>query len=157
MKHTKQRTSLLSAAIIAVCASISLPSFADTESTTWFGEESDGTWLAGIKFGVTENNAPGYDSASTATLVVGYQFSRPVGEGGTASVELELAASEDARIGPGNDFGVNGDWDGDGGDGHASNKGDKHRPGRVDKSHYHNRYYFFDYLLVLHLFVPLLF
>ncbi len=108
MKHSNTIKPLLVASLLAL--SISSPSIADTQSTTWFGEEADGQWLAGIKFGVTENNAAGYNSASTGTVVVGYQFSRPIGEGGTASIEVELGTSETSNIGIGNEFGATGKW-----------------------------------------------
>lgn len=110
MKHPNSLKILITAFVAVISSAVTSPTFADTESTTWFGEEADGQWLAGIKFGVTENNRNGYNSASGATLVVGYQFSSPIGEGGTASVELELGSSETATIGAGNDFGTDGVW-----------------------------------------------
>jgi hypothetical protein len=72
-------------------------SIADSQ-TTWFGEVADGEWLAGIKLGAVAPDIPGYDTAPIATLVFGYQFSRPVGDRGSASIELELGTSDDADI-----------------------------------------------------------
>ncbi|MEE9447986.1 MAG: outer membrane beta-barrel protein [Arenicellales bacterium] len=79
----------------------------NTEQTTWFGEVADGQWLAGLKLGAAEPSTPGYSTAQTTTLVVGYQFSRPVGDSGSSSIELEFTTSNDADI----EGGVGGDWD----------------------------------------------
>jgi hypothetical protein len=76
--------------------------------TTWFGEVADGEWLAGIKLGAVAPDIPGFDTAPIASLVIGYQFARPIGDRGTASIELEIGTSQDADInesgiyGPGN-------------------------------------------------------
>lgn len=86
-------------------------SHADNYQTTWFGEEANGQWLAGIKVGRSEPNYAGYNSVDTATVVVGYQFARPIGEGGTASVEFEMSTSNDDELGRNNDYDLNGHWD----------------------------------------------
>lgn len=108
-----QRTGFLKAlACTALIASSA--SYADSQ-TTWFGEVADGQWLAGIKLGIAEADlasieGTNYDSTQMVTLVLGYQFSRPIGNGGTASVEFELGTSNDGDIDSGNAKGV-GEWD----------------------------------------------
>lgn len=83
---------LLAGSVIA--ASLSLGSaHAAGAGTTWFGETADGQWLAGIKLGSVTNDNPRFDDATNATLVLGYQFSRIIGDRGTASVEFEIGDS----------------------------------------------------------------
>lgn len=91
-------------------------SFADDSQTTWFGEVADGQWLAGIKLGVAEVDlasieGANYDSAEMVTFVFGYQFSRPVGDNGTSSVEIEFGSTNDADIGRGGGVNGVGSWD----------------------------------------------
>ncbi len=85
-------------------------SIADPQ-TTWFGEVADGQWLAGIKLGAIVPDFDGYDDAATiAAVVVGYQFSRPIGDRGSASIELELGTSDTANI-TNSGFEGSGDYD----------------------------------------------
>lgn len=97
---------LLACSLLAV-SSMSLA--ADSE-TTWFGEVADGQWLAGIKLGAMSPDNPGFQDAGMATFVFGYQFSRPIGDRGSASVELELGVTNSAGIDTA-DFRGEGDWD----------------------------------------------
>jgi len=76
---------------------VSSLSVADSE-TTWFGEVADGEWLAGVKLGAIHPQISGYETAPTGALVLGYQFSRPVGDHGSSSIELELGGSGNADI-----------------------------------------------------------
>lgn len=75
--------------------------------TTWFGETADGNWMAGLKFGAAELDIEDYNRAKTTALVIGYQFSRPIGDNGSASIELEIANSDDAKI---DSPAVQGEW-----------------------------------------------
>jgi hypothetical protein len=85
-------------AFLACCMlTASSISVADSQ-TTWFGEVADGEWLAGIKLGVAEPDIDGYDAAPMATIMVGYQFSRPAGDRGRSSIEFEFATTSDADI-----------------------------------------------------------
>lgn len=91
-------------------------SYAADEQTTWFGEVADGQWLAGIKLGVVEADlasieGANYDSSEMVTFVFGYQFSRPIGNGGTSSIELELGTTNDSDIGGGGGINGVGEWD----------------------------------------------
>ena len=109
-----QRTSFIKA-LACMTLLLSTSSYADSQ-TTWFGEVADGQWLAGIKLGVAEADLSSiegadYDSSEMVTLVFGYQFSRPVGDNGTASIEIELGSTEDADIGRGNGVNGVGEWD----------------------------------------------
>ena len=89
---TLSKTLFLSAFLLA-----SSSSFA-AEQVTWFGETADGNWMAGLKFGAAELDIDGYSTAKTTALVIGYQFSRPIGDRGSASIELEIAESDNAKI-----------------------------------------------------------
>lgn len=84
---------------IIACAMLlaSATSFAQSQ-TTWFGNVADGQWLAGVKLGVAEPSSDAFESANTATLVLGYQFSRPIGNGGSASIEFEIGTSEEEKV-----------------------------------------------------------
>ncbi len=88
----------------------SLTLSAAEKGTTWFGDTADGEWLLGIKVGQIDNDSTssteGFGTAQIATLVLGYQFSRPVGDTGSSSVELELGESYDSG-----QFGAVGEWD----------------------------------------------
>ena len=75
--------------------------------TNWFGDTADGQWLAGIKLGRVSHDSSRLDEVTNATLVLGYQFSRSIGDRGTASVELELGDTlDEGSIG-----GTSGEWD----------------------------------------------
>ena len=76
--------------------------------TTWFGDTADGQWLMGIKVGSLQNNEPGFSDVDSATLVLGYQFSREVGTDGTSSIELELTDTDDGGL---NNGIPNSSWD----------------------------------------------
>ena len=87
--------------------SVSTATYAQ-EGTTWFGDTADGQWLAGIKYGSMTNDDPGFQDADAYTLVLGYQFARPVGDNGSSSIELELTDTEEADL---NNGISNGFWD----------------------------------------------
>ena len=98
IKLTKKTQLSAGKAILACCMlTASSISVADSE-TTWFGEVADGEWLAGIKLGAAYPDISGYDAAPMATVMVGYQFSRPAGDRGRSSVEFEIATTGDADI-----------------------------------------------------------
>ena len=108
---TKKALSSGKKTLLACCLlATSTISSADSE-TTWFGEVADGQWLAGIKVGAIVPDFDGYDDAATvAAVVVGYQFARPIGDRGTASIELELGTSDTANI-TNSELGGSGDYD----------------------------------------------
>ena len=86
--------------LLACCLlAASSVSIADSQ-TTWFGEVADGEWLAGIKLGSAAPDLDGYDTAPMATVLVGYQFSRPAGDRGRSSLEFEFSTTDDADIKP---------------------------------------------------------
>ncbi len=107
MFRTKSSSPRKFGLIVGALMLASTAGHADSQ-TTWFGEVADGQWMAGLKLGVAEPGINGYRAAQTAAVVLGYQFSRPVGDGGTSSIELELGTSNDADINIG---GNTGDWD----------------------------------------------
>ena len=76
--------------------------------TTWFGDSSDGQWLAGIKYGQVSNDDFGFRDADTYSIILGYQFARPVNTDGTSTLELEYTDSDEAS----RDTGISGDeWE----------------------------------------------
>ena len=84
------------------------------DTFTWFGQEATGNWLAGLKVTSLQNGRVGYEDASNLGLVLGYQFSREVGDGGTANIEFEFSSSFDnGSIASDQAFGVAGDWNAD--------------------------------------------
>ncbi len=111
IQPTKKTLSSGRKASLACCLLMaSSISIADSE-TTWFGEVAEGQWLAGIKAGAIVPDFDGYDdSATVAAVVIGYQFARPVGDRGTASIELELGTSNTANINN-SDLGGSGEYD----------------------------------------------
>ena len=99
MITTKVAKTVVRAGLLGIGLTASLITHADSQ-TTWFGEVADGEWLAGIKVGAIDPDIPGYDETPMGTVVLGYQFSRPVGDRGSSSIELELgfSGSEDLGI-----------------------------------------------------------
>ncbi|MCK5922253.1 MAG: hypothetical protein KAG66_15015, partial [Methylococcales bacterium] len=95
--HRKALRSGLNTIVACSMLLASAASFAQSQ-TTWFGNVADGQWLAGIKLGVAEPDSNAFQSANTATLVLGYQFSRPIGNGGSASIEFEIGSSEEETV-----------------------------------------------------------
>ena len=66
---------------------------AQSSGTTWFGDTADGQMMVGIKVGDVRIDDPLYENANNATLVLGYQFARVVGNRASASVEFEIGDS----------------------------------------------------------------
>ena len=103
MNYKKSKIFLAAASLMAMSWSASAQ-----EGTTWFGDSADGQWLAGIKYGSMTNDDPGFQDADAYTLVLGYQFARPVGMNGSSSVEFEFTDTDEADI---NNGISNGAWD----------------------------------------------
>lgn len=109
MSTTKVARKILQLGLLGVGLAAGLQAQADSQ-TTWFGEVADGEWLAGIKLGAIDPDIPGYDETPMGTLVLGYQFSRPVGDRGSSSIELELGFSGSENLGFDSEIG-NGEYD----------------------------------------------
>ncbi|MBX2848743.1 MAG: porin family protein [Acidiferrobacterales bacterium] len=69
---------------------------ADT-SGPFFGNEAKGKWLIGLKVGKIDNNAEDIDDADALGLVLGYEFFKPIGIGGTSTVELEYISGDETE------------------------------------------------------------
>ncbi len=67
-------------------------------SGPFFGNEAKGKWLIGLKIGQIDNNAEGITDSDAVGLLLGYEFARPVGIGGTSTIELEYLAGSDTDI-----------------------------------------------------------
>ena len=103
MNYKNTKVFLAAAGLMAMSWGVSAQ-----EGTTWFGDTADGQWLAGIKYGSMTNDDPGFSDADAYTLVLGYQFARPIYEQGSASVEFEFTDTDEANI----NNGINsGRWD----------------------------------------------
>ncbi len=83
------------------------------DQVTYFGQTADGSWLVGLDYGRVDVKSPGFRDADTFGFTVGYEFARPVGFNGSASVEFELTNSDDGGIGRESDFGTTGEYEAD--------------------------------------------
>jgi len=63
----------------------------------FFGNEANGRWLIGLKGGKIDNNAEDIDDASAIGILLGYEFAKPVGNGGSSTVELEYIAGNETE------------------------------------------------------------
>ena len=109
MSKTKVAGQLLQLGLLSLGLTVGVAAQADSQ-TTWFGEVADGEWLAGIKLGAVDPDIPGCDETPMGTLVLGYQFSRPIGDRGSSSIELELGFSGSENLGIDSQFG-DGEYD----------------------------------------------
>lgn len=62
---------------------------ASAQAPTWFGQAANGTWLVGGKVATVQNGFDHFGDAQTLTVMVGYEFTRPIADSGTVSVEFE--------------------------------------------------------------------
>jgi hypothetical protein len=83
--------------IVPLVLSLTLPPLAlADEEGTFFGQDATGKWIAGLKFGIMQNDTDGWGDATNAGVVLGYRFSRAIGGiGGSSSIELEFTTSMD--------------------------------------------------------------
>jgi len=93
---------------------LSSTAFADDKRKgTFFGNEARGKWIIGVKAAKVENDGAvreiNTDDSDATGLILGYEFSRPVGDGGSSTVELEILGIDDADV----DNGALGQWNGD--------------------------------------------
>jgi len=100
--------------VLAITGASVTTSFSGTTlaaEPTWFGETADGTWLVGADFGAAQIGRNGHQDTSNAGITVGYEFSRPVGLGGSSTIELSLSTStSDGGIGFDSIYGTTGSW-----------------------------------------------
>ncbi len=82
------------------------------DEVTFFGNRAEGKWMIGVKAAVVQNGTTGFDDSSNIGLLLGYEFARPIGFDGTASIEIEGSTNlSDGDIDPDSLFGTGGDWD----------------------------------------------
>ena len=67
-------------------------------SGPFFGNEAKGKWLIGIKAGKIDNNAEDIDDSDAIGIVLGYEFAKPIGFGGTSTIELEYLSGDDTEV-----------------------------------------------------------
>lgn len=85
--------------LIAIMASQSAFAQITTVDTSgpFFGNHAKGKWMIGIKAGKIDNNAEDIDDADAIGLVLGYEFAKPVGIGGTSTIELEYISGDETE------------------------------------------------------------
>ena len=99
----------LKCSVAAICLLGAAPAFAD--EFTWFGQTADGNWLGGVKVESVGHGRRGYDDSANIGIVLGYEFSRPIGLDGTSSIEFELTDSFDkGKVADSGVFGMVGEW-----------------------------------------------
>ena len=109
MIRISRRATQLSAAL-CLFGALSTTSFAD--EPTWFGETADGEWFAGLRVAAAQSGENAFSDATNVGILLGYQFSRPVGFNGSSSIEFEFTTSaSDGNVGGSSQFGVPGTWD----------------------------------------------
>jgi len=110
---TKNNRILSGTAVAMVLLLNNAPTLAADE-VTFFGHRAEGKWMIGAKAAVVQNGASGFDDSTNIGLLIGYEFARPIGFDGTASIEVEGTTSvSDGDIDPDSIFGTGGDWDAD--------------------------------------------
>lgn len=67
-------------------------------SGPFFGNEAKGKWLIGIKAGKIDNNAEDIDDSSAFGILLGYEFAKPVGIGGSSTIELEYVTGNETEV-----------------------------------------------------------
>lgn len=99
----------LKATLATICLFGTTPALAD--DFTWFGQTADGNWLAGVKVESAGHGRRGYEDSANVGIVLGYEFSRPIGLDGTSSIEFELTDSFDkGKVADSGIFGTVGVW-----------------------------------------------
>jgi opacity protein-like surface antigen len=80
---------------------------------TWFGDKpAKGRWMIGLKTGLMKHEGTEIDDAVNSGFVFGYTFARPIGKGGTASVEFEFTdTTDDGDFGAASFVGQPGIWE----------------------------------------------
>lgn len=110
---TNNNRILSGTALTAVLLLNSVPTLA-AEDVTFFGHRAEGKWMIGAKVAVVQNGQSGFDDSTNIGLLIGYEFARPIGFDGTASIEVEGTTSiSDGDIDPDSIFGASGEWDAD--------------------------------------------
>jgi len=79
---------------------------------TFFGYEAHGKWMIGVKGSKVQNSNNDFSDATNIGFLFGYEFARPVGFNGSASLEFEgTSTTSDGKIGADSDLGETGKWD----------------------------------------------
>lgn len=71
-------------------------------SGPFFGKHANGKWLIGVKAGKIDNNAIDIngeviDDADALGIVLGYEFAKPIGIGGSSTIELEYISGDETE------------------------------------------------------------
>lgn len=83
-----QKPFALIATVLAALA-FSQSVLAEDNDGPFFGHQAKGKWLIGIKAAKIDNNQQDIKDADGIGIVLGYEFARPIGSGGSSTVELE--------------------------------------------------------------------
>ncbi len=91
---------------LVMAAGLATAGPAVAQAPTWFGQAANGNWLVGGKVATVQNGFDHFGDAQTLTVMVGYEFTRPIMESGRVSVELEAHGTVD----DGSQLDGNGEW-----------------------------------------------
>lgn len=89
---------------VTLFMALSMPTAFSQEEGTFFGQEANGKWIIGGKVSQMRTGKDGFDDANAAGIIIGYEFARPVGYDGKASIEFEFVSSSDGDIRAGSSF-----------------------------------------------------
>ena len=69
-----------------------------SKSGPLFGYSADGKWIIGAKVANVDPNIAEVPDAEGVGIVLGYEFARPVGDGGSSTVELEYIQTDETAV-----------------------------------------------------------
>jgi len=72
---------------------------ADSNSGPFFGKEAPGKWIIGLKVANIDPNVDDIQDADGVGIVLGYEFARSIGSGGSSTFELEYIDGDDEGAG----------------------------------------------------------
>lgn len=72
---------------------------ADDNGGTFFGKEAPGKWIIGLKLANIDPNVDNVQDADGIGIVLGYEFARSIGSGGSSTFELEYISGDEEGSG----------------------------------------------------------
>jgi hypothetical protein len=81
---------------------------ANAQEPSWFGQSADGRWLIGAKVARVDKTTTGFSEETGYGFNFGYEFARPIGFDGSASLEFEYMSSDDGDFREESDLGIDG-------------------------------------------------
>lgn len=103
---------ILAGTLTAFALSLSSAHTFAADEGTFFGQRAEGKWMIGVKVAIAQNGESGFDDGTNVGILLGYEFARPVGFDGKASIEFEgTTSTSDGDIEADSVFGTTGEWD----------------------------------------------